>query len=94
MPAAANTLLDSNRLSQVTREVNVETLENSEPVGNQLQWDDIEDTLENINRLGDLDLLGLVLAKLLVAFVADNNGLASTSSNWKCEVSMRNMNGS
>ena len=38
-------LLDSDRLSQVAREVNVQALSNSEPVGNQLQRNDVQETL-------------------------------------------------
>lgn len=34
-------LLDSDGLGQVTREVDVETLHYSQPVGNQLEWDNV-----------------------------------------------------
>lgn len=74
-------LLDGDRLGQVTREVNVETLENSEPVGNELERNDVEETLEDVNCLGDLDLLGLGSLELLIVGVADDDGLTTTSNN-------------
>lgn len=73
-------LLDSHGLGQVTGEVNVETLHDSQPVGNQLQRDNVEETLQAVDGLGDLDLLGLVGLELLVAGVADDDGLATTGS--------------
>lgn len=77
-----STLLDSHRLGQVAREINVETLHDSQPVGNQLQRNDVEETLQAVDSLGNLDLLGLVGCELLIAGVADDNGLATTSSNY------------
>ncbi|CAF3449092.1 unnamed protein product [Fusarium graminearum] len=76
-----SSLLDGDRLGQVTREVNVETLENSEPVGNELERNDVEETLEDVNGLGDLDLLGLGSLELLIVGVADDDGLTTTSNN-------------
>jgi hypothetical protein len=73
-------LLDSDRLGQVTGEVNVETLENSEPVGNELKRDDVEETLKNVDGLRDLDLLGLGRLKLLIVGVADDDGLTTASN--------------
>lgn len=72
-------LLDSDRLGQVAREIDVEALENSQPVGDELQRDDVEKALEGIDGLGDLDLLGVGGVELLVRRVADNDGLAATS---------------
>lgn len=63
-------------LSQVTREVHVQALSNREPVGHQLQGDDVEETLETVDGLGDLDLLGLARLELLVVGVADDDRLA------------------
>ena len=74
-------LLDSDRLGQVTGEVNVETLENSEPVGNELKRDDVEETLKNVDGLRDLDLLGLRSLELLIVGVADDDGLTTASNN-------------
>ncbi|KAI6754186.1 hypothetical protein HG530_012700 [Fusarium avenaceum] len=74
-------LLDSDRLGQVTREINVETLKNGEPVGNELKRDDVEETLKNVDGLGDLDLLGLGRLELLIVGVADDDGLTTTSNN-------------
>lgn len=71
-------LLDSHGLGQVTGEVDVETFHHSQPVGNQLQRDDVQETLQNIHSLGDLDRLGLAGAELAVAGVADDNGLATS----------------
>lgn len=74
-------LLDSDRLGQVTREINVETLKNGKPVGNELERDNVEETLENVDRLGDLDLLGFRRLELLIRGVADNDGLTTASNN-------------
>lgn len=76
-------LLDGDRLGQVAREVHVEALEDSEPVGNQLQRDDVEEALEAVNRLGDLNLLGVGGLELLVARVADDNGLAASRNDYE-----------
>lgn len=76
----ATSLLDSDRLGQVTGEVNVKTLENSEPVGNELERDDVEETLEDVDGLGDLDLLSLGSLELLIVRVADDDGLTTTSN--------------
>ncbi|KAI9172071.1 proteasome regulatory particle subunit Rpt4 [Paramyrothecium foliicola] len=73
-------LLDSHGLGQVSGEVHVKTLENSQPVGNQLQGNDVEDTLKAVDRLWDFDLLSLGGLELLVTGVADDNGLAAASN--------------
>jgi hypothetical protein len=79
----APSLLDSDRLGQVTREVDVETLQNSQPVGDELQRDDVQDTLQAVDRLGDLDTLSIGGLELLVVGVADDNGLAASGNDWK-----------
>lgn len=73
-------LLDSDRLGQVTREIDVESLQDGQPVGNQLQGDDIEETLKAVDGLGDLNLLSLGCVELLVSLVADDDGLAVASN--------------
>ena len=75
-----NPLLDRDRLGKVTREVNVQALEDSQPVGNELQGNDVEDTLKAVDGLGDLNLLGLRGLELLISRVADDNGLAAASN--------------
>jgi hypothetical protein len=75
-----NLLLDSNRLSKVTREVNVQALKDSQPVGNKLEGNDVENTLKAVDGLGDLNLLSLGGLELLVIRVADDNGLAAASN--------------
>lgn len=73
--------LDRHRLGEVTREINVQALHDGEPVGDQLQRDDVENALQDVDRLGDLDLLGLASLELFVLFVADDDGLATASNN-------------
>lgn len=76
-------LLDGHRLGQVAREVHVETLEDGQPVGNELKRNDVEKALQAVDRLGHFDLGGVRRLELLVAGVADDNGLATTSNNYK-----------
>ena len=73
-------LLDSDRLGQIAREVNVETLRHSQPVSHQLERNDVEQTLENIAGLGDLDTLGLLSGEFGVTSVADDNGSTRTGN--------------
>ena len=74
-------LLDSNRLGQVTGEVDVQTLHDSEPVGNELQRNDVQETLQAVDGLGNLDLLRQVGLELFITGVADNDRLATTCNN-------------
>jgi hypothetical protein len=73
-------LLHCHGLGQVTREINVQAFSNCEPVGHQLQRDDVQETLQAIDGLGNLNLLGLTSLEFLVVRIADNNGSASTSN--------------
>ena len=67
-------LLDSDTLGQVSREIDVQALGNGKPVGHELERDDVEQTLQNINGLRDLDLVGLVAGELGVALAANDDG--------------------
>lgn len=72
-------LLHRNRLSQVTWEINIQTLSNGKPVGHQLERDDVEKTLEAIDGLWDFDFLGLAGFEFFVVGVADDDWFARTS---------------
>ncbi len=48
-----------------------------------MERDDVKETLETVDGLGDLNLLGLTGLELFVPGVADNDGLASTSDNYR-----------
>ena len=80
LPLKSTRLLDSDRLGQVTREVDVEALEDSQPVGDQLERNDVEDALQDVDGLGDLDPLAVGVLELLVVLVADDDWPATTSS--------------
>ena len=67
-------LLDSDRLGQVPGEVDVQALSNGEPVGHELERDDVEQTLEELVGVRNLDLVGLLAGELLVVLVADDDG--------------------
>ncbi len=69
--------LDRHRLGQIPWEVDVEALHDGQPVSDQLQGDDVEDALQDVDRLGNLDLLGLVGVELGVVGVANDDGLAA-----------------
>ena len=74
-------LLDSDGLGQVAGKVDIETLENGQPVGNELQGDDVEEALKTVHCLGDLNLLRIRSLELWVIRVANDNGLATTGNN-------------
>jgi len=73
-------LLDSDTLGQVSGEVDVQALSNGQPVGHELKRNDVEQTLQNINGLGNLNLVGLVTRELAVALAANDNGAALASN--------------
>jgi hypothetical protein len=73
-------LLDSDRLGQVPGEVDVEALSNGEPVGHELERDDVEQTLEELVGVRNLDFVGLLARELLVVLVADDDGTALASN--------------
>ena len=76
-------LLDGNRLGKVAREVDVETLQDGKPVGNELERNDVQETLENVDGLGNLDLQSLAGIELLVTRVADDDGFAITGNDYQ-----------
>lgn len=76
-------LLDSDRLGQVTREIHIKALEHGKPICNQLQGNDIEQTLQTVNRLGNFNLLRLGCLKFGVGRIAKHNGLATTSNDYR-----------
>ena len=76
-------LLHGNRFGQVAREIDIEPFFNGQPVSNQLQRNHVEQALEEINGLGDLDLLGMLDRKLFVCLVADDNRAATAGNNYK-----------
>lgn len=75
-------LLDGNRLGQVARKVDVQALHHCKPVGDELQRDDVENTLQDIDGLRDLNRLGLRGLELRVAGVADDDRLATTGNDY------------
>ena len=74
-------LLHRHGLGQVTREIHVEAFHDSKPIGDQLQGNDVEDTLKDVDCLGNLNFLGLASLELLVSGVANDNRFAATSDN-------------
>lgn len=73
-------LLDSHRLGQVPREVDVQTRTDGQPVGNQLQRNDVQQTLQAVDRLRHFDLLRLRSRELRVILVANDNWPTATSN--------------
>lgn len=74
-------LLDSHRLGKVAGEVHVETFTHGKPVSDQLQGNDVEQTLEAVDSLGHFDLFRLRGGEFGVIVVADDNRTAATSNN-------------
>lgn len=85
-------LLDRDGFGQVAREVDVKTLHHGQPVGNELQGNNVQNTLQDVDGLGDLNRLGLRGLELGVARVADDNGLATTRHNYaaNCQYTREN----
>ena len=52
-------LLNRDRFSQIPWEVHVKTLSDSKPVSDQLERNDIQKTLQDVNRLGYFNSLRL-----------------------------------
>jgi hypothetical protein len=73
-------LLDSNRLGQVAREVDVQALSNSEPVCDQLQRNDVQETLQAVDSLWHLNSLGLGWWEFGIVLIADDNGSSFTGN--------------
>lgn len=69
-------LLDSDRLGQVSWEVNIESLSNCQPIRHQLERNNIEQTLQAVDGLWNLDLLAMIGFEFLVIGIANNNRLA------------------
>lgn len=65
-----------------TWEVDIEVLSDSHPVSHQLQRDDVQKSLENIDSLGQLNLLAGLVSEFLVIFVADDDWSSTTGNNW------------
>ncbi|KAG9527140.1 isomerising glucosamine-fructose-6-phosphate aminotransferase, partial [Aureobasidium melanogenum] len=72
--------VSSDTLGQVSGEVDVQTLSNSKPVGHELERNDVEQTLQDIDSLGYLNLVGLVARELGVVLAA-NDDRATLASN-------------
>lgn len=75
------TLLYSDRLGKIAREIDVEAFSHSEPIRHELERDDVKKPLKGINRAGYLDSLGLRRWKLLVTLGANDYGTAFASDN-------------
>lgn len=71
-------LLHSNTLSQISWEVDIQSLGDGKPIGHELERNDIQETLKTIDSLGNFDLFRLTLLELLVIGIADDNRLAGT----------------
>ena len=76
-------LLDCDRFGQIAGEVDVEALLDREPVGDELQRDDVEQALQAVDGLGDLDALALLVGELVVVDVADDDGAAAAGNDFR-----------
>ena len=87
MARNANTnLLHSDRFRQISREIHIETLSDGEPVGDELEGDDIKQPLETVHCSRDLDLFGLLRGKLGVVGIANNNWTTITSDDCRIQL--------
>jgi hypothetical protein len=73
-------LLDGDGLGKVAREVDIKAFQHSQPVCDELERDDVEDTLEDVDGLGNLNLESLAGLEFGIVRVADDDGLAATSN--------------
>ena len=67
-----------NRLGQVSGEIDVESFTHSEPVGNKLERNDIQQALKTVYRLWDFYLLRLLRRKLAIVGITDDNWPSTT----------------
>lgn len=67
---------------QHTREVDVQVLRNRQPVGNELQGNNVQQALEHIDRLRDLNLLASLVCESLIVLVANYNRTTAAGNNY------------
>lgn len=67
-------LLDSDGLGEVSGEINIDALEDSKVVREELERDDVDQTLQAVDGLGDTDGL-VVLDEAVITAVANDDGL-------------------
>jgi hypothetical protein len=77
----AASLFDSDTLGQVSGEINIQSFSNGKPVGHQLQWNHVDETLQAINVLRNLDLVNLIAQEFRICSVANDDWSAFTSMN-------------
>jgi len=73
-------LLHSHRLGEISREIDIESFANSQPVGDELERDDVQETLKTVDRLGDLNLLRFLGGEFAIIWVADDDRSSTTSN--------------
>lgn len=73
-------LFNSDRFCEVAREINVESLSDSKPIGNKLQWNNVEKTLQTVDGPWDLNLFGLGGRELWVVMVTNHNRATAASN--------------
>ena len=73
-------LLDSNRFSQVPGTVHIAASLDCQVVGEQLHWDDGQDSLQSVNSSGNLQRVLRPLAGLSVALLHDDDRLPVSGS--------------
>ena len=72
-------LLNSHTLRQIPWEIHIQPLLHRQPISNQLQWNNIQQSLQYINCARNLDAFRFIVGELGIAFVADYYGSAAAS---------------
>ena len=73
----------SDRFGKIARKINIQALHNRQPVGDELEGNHVEETLETVLSLGHYNLVGKRSLELVVALVANDNRLATTCNNYR-----------
>lgn len=74
-------LLDSNTLSQIPWEINVESLLDGQPITDHLQWQNVQQTLQTIDGLRNLNLFDEIVGAFTLVGIADDDGTTATREN-------------
>src|SRR2546421_8847404 len=75
-------LLHSHGFGKIPWEVHIKVLRNSKPISDELERDDVKDTLKHVDIRRHLNLLAFFMGELRVVLIADDNWPAATGDDY------------